>query len=218
MIPAAWPIDRALIEAAVWSAPARAGGGDHDLNPGAERDFALDRARRPAAVLCALAPRSSGFHVILTRRAAHLSAHAGQIAFPGGKIDPGDPSPLAAALREAEEEIGLPREQVEVIGAIDRYETGTGFSVTPFVALAHAAFRPIADDGEVAEVFEAPLDFLMDPRNVEKRSGVYKGVTRHYYAYDWRGKMIWGATAGMLKGLADRVAAARAEPAISAAP
>lgn len=197
-----------LVEAAVWEgAPVE--NGDFDLNPKDRADLPPTRKKRPAAVLCALAPRESGLHVILTRRADHLNRHAGQVAFPGGKIDPTDPSPMAAALREAEEEIGLSSDQVEVLGPIDRYETATGFLVTPFVAVAHPAFRPIADDNEVAEVFETPLDFLMDARNRERRSYEWDGRTRHFYAYEWEGRTIWGATAGMLKALADRIEAVR---------
>lgn len=201
-------IDRRLLEAAVWTPRARSGASDFDLNPDAEegrRRLALRRA----AVLCALAPREAGYHVILTRRADHLRRHAGQIAFPGGKIDAIDPSPLAAALREAEEEIGLAPDQVDVIGAIEPYETRTGFHVTPFVGLADPSFHPITDDQEVAEVFEAPLDFLMDPRNRQRRSYTLQGRRRYFYAYDWGGRAIWGATAGMLSCLAERVALAR---------
>ncbi|MEM9724090.1 MAG: CoA pyrophosphatase [Pseudomonadota bacterium] len=202
------PIDRALLEAAIWGA-APTINGDFDLNPVDRSTLPLDRLRRPAAVLCALAPRPHGYNVILTRRADHLKAHAGQVAFPGGKIDPADPSPMAAALREAEEEIGLPREQVEMLGPFDRYETVSSFLVTPFIGIAHPAFQPIADDGEVAEVFETPLDFLMDPANCQRRSATWKGEERHFYVYEWRGKNIWGATAGMLKALSDRVEAVR---------
>ena len=202
------PIDRALVEEAVWGAPARKAS-DFDLNPSGRALLPPNRRLRPAAVLCALVPRDGGFQVILTLRSENLRAHAGQVAFPGGKIDVDDASPMAAALREAEEEIGLTADQVEILGPIDRYETGTGFAITPFLGICSAAFQPIAEEGEVAEVFETPLDFLMDPRNRERRSYELNGYTRHYYAYDWRGRMIWGATAGMLKALNDRIDAVR---------
>lgn len=197
-------IDRRMVEEAVWSAPP-SDGSDFDLNPESRDLLPPNRRLRPAAVLCALAPRGEGFNVILTRRSEQLKTHSGQVAFPGGKIDPTDPSPMAAALREAEEEIGLTADQVDVIGAIDRYETGTGFTITPFIAICHPAFQPIAEEGEVAEVFETPLDFLMDPRNRERRSAKWQGQLRHYYAYDWEGRLIWGATAAMLKALSDRI-------------
>lgn len=202
-------IDRRLLEAAVWGPPTRSGG-DFDLNPSGRDLISPSRRLRPAAVLCAVAPRPTGFQVILTRRADHLKTHAGQVAFPGGKIDPGDPSPMAAALREAEEEIGLSPDQVEILGAVDRYVTVTGFSIIPFIGVCNPAFLPIADDSEVAEVFETPLDFLMDPRNRLRRAVEREGRMRRFYAYDWRGRVIWGATAGMLKALNDRIDAARA--------
>ena len=197
-------IDRRVIEEAVWSAPTSPAS-DFDLNPQGRSLVPPNRRLRPAAVLCALAPREGAFQVILTLRSSQLKTHAGQVAFPGGKIDPTDPSPMAAALREAEEEIGLTSDQVEILGPIDRYETGTGFTITPFIGICSPAFRPIAEEGEVAEVFETPLDFLMDARNRERRSVEFQGAMRHYYAYDWQDKLIWGATAGMLKALNDRI-------------
>jgi 8-oxo-dGTP pyrophosphatase MutT (NUDIX family) len=149
--------------------------------------------------------------VVLTRRAAHLNQHAGQVAFPGGKVDVRDPSPLAAALREAEEEISLIPAQVEVLGALDQYQTSTGFRITPFVGLIDPRWRPVPDPNEVEEVFEPPLDFLMDPANRLRHHHDRWGVRRHYYAVPWGDYYIWGATAGMLKGLSDRLAAL-AEP------
>jgi 8-oxo-dGTP pyrophosphatase MutT (NUDIX family) len=161
---------------------------------------------RRAAILCPIIERHGVLSVILTRRADNLRAHPGQISFPGGKIDANDRSPLDAALREAEEEIGLLSRNVEVSGVLEPYPTGTGFLVTPFVGFVDPRFRPVADPGEVAEVFEAPLDFLMDRQNHERESYTRDGETRHFYVIMVGQYRIWGATAGMLRVLADRVA------------
>ncbi len=181
--------------------------GDHALNPG----LAPLEALTPAAVLCALTPRPSGLCVVLTERPATMRAHAGQIAFPGGKIDPGDASPLAAALRESEEEVGLPPAAVTVLGALPAYATRTGYLIHPFVGLAPGDFTPRPEPGEVADVFETPLDWLMDLSRHERRTVSWKGEARDFWAMPWRGRMIWGATAGILRGLAERVSQARAE-------
>ena len=180
---------------------------DFDLNPEIRARQLGDHLEKPAAVLCGLRQRAGTLHVVLTQRSAHLKQHAGQVAFPGGKIDVSDPSPLDAALREAEEEIGLPRADVEVIGALDPYFTSTGFRVTPFVGLVHNEWQPVPEPGEVEEVFEPPLDFLMDPANRQQHHHDRLGYRRYYYAMPWQGRYIWGATAGMLKGLSDRLAA-----------
>jgi len=176
-----------------------------------DRDGAVQPARptplprRRAAVLCPLVRRKDGLHVMLTLRSAHLKVHAGQISFPGGKIDPTDASPLAAALREAEEEIGLSPDRVDILGALDLYDTSTGFVVTPFVGIVDPAFMPIPSEGEVAEVFEVPFDFLMDPANQERIERVHQGRRRRFYQMVYGEYRIWGATAGMLKNLADRL-------------
>lgn len=193
------------IERAVRRANARRS--DYDLNPEIGTDPDRRRILRPAAVLCGLVERRGGLSVILTRRPETMREHAGQIAFPGGKIDPEDTDAVAAALREAEEEIGLAAAAVEVIGPIDPYETGTGFHVEPIVAMIDPGFTPRLQPLEVEEAFEAPLDFLMDPGNLQLRSGAWGGRKRRYYAIPWNGRYIWGATAGMLKCLADRLAA-----------
>lgn len=203
-------VDIDLVRAAVWGPPTGPRRSDYDLAPALRAHPQDERALKPAAVLCALAPRPDGWRVVLTRRAAHLKRHAGQIAFPGGKIDAEDGSPLAAALREAEEEIGLVRQQVTVLGAIERYETRTGFLVTPFIGLVDPAFQPLADPSEVSEVFEAPLDHVVNPANIEVHWREAHGVRRPFYAIPWENRYIWGATAAMLKALADRIEAVRA--------
>lgn len=182
---------------------------DYDLNPDAKLRLHAGRTLRPAAVLCGLIRRNDEYHVILTQRPTTMREHAGQVAFPGGKIDQTDKGAVDAALREASEEIGLPREAAEVIGAIDAYETGTGFRVQPIVALVDDGFIPAPDPYEVEAAFEPPLSFLINPANLQLHKGVWGGAERKYYAIPWKGRFIWGATAGMLKSLGDRLAAVR---------
>jgi len=179
---------------------------DYDLNHGMRPQPHGAPSSRPAAVLCPLVARDNAINVVLTRRASHLKHHAGQVCFPGGKVDTGDASPLATALREAREEIGLMADQVEVLGTLDPYHTSTGFRVTPFVGLVAPAWRPVADPNEVEEVFETPLDFLMDPANHQRHHREWQGARRYFYAMPWGEHYIWGATAGMLRGLSDRLA------------
>ena len=185
---------------------------DFDLNPEIRTRQLGEHRERPAAVLCGLRPSDNGLQVILTLRSPHLKMHAGQVAFPGGKVDETDATPLAAALREAEEEVGLATSAVEVVGALDPYFTSTGFRVTPFVGIVPADWVPIPEPGEVEEVFEPPLDFLMDPANHQRHHHDRLGYRRYYYAMPWQGRYIWGATAGMLKGLSDRIAAVAGTP------
>lgn len=179
---------------------------DFDLNPHVVGESPYRCAQRPAAVLCGLRERAGRLHVVLTRRAGHLRNHAGQVAFPGGCIDPTDASARHAALREAEEEIGLPPSEVRVLGKLDEYITSSGFHVTPFVGIIAPDFRPIPDPGEVDLVFEPPLDFLMDPANQRRHHVMQNGRRLYYYAMPWNGHYIWGATAAMLKTLSDRLA------------
>jgi len=174
--------------------------------PNGETTVQHNGSLRRAATLCPIIERPHGLSVILTRRAENLRAHPGQISFPGGKIEPSDKSPLDAALREAEEEIGLGAHQVNVSGALHPYPTGTGFLVTPFIGFVSPKFEAVADPTEVAEVFEVPLNFVMDRENYTRESYALDGKRRHFYVIMVREYRIWGATAGMLHALADRVA------------
>jgi 8-oxo-dGTP pyrophosphatase MutT (NUDIX family) len=167
---------------------------------------AEERTLTPAAVLVPLIERSDGYTVLLTQRTAHLEHHAGQISFPGGRAEEGDASPVETALREAEEEIGLQRRHVvEIAGFLDLYQTVTGFLVTPVVGLVTPPFDLRLDAFEVAEAFEVPLEFILDPRHHEHRSMSYKGQQRRYYVIPYEDRFIWGATAAMLVGFARRL-------------
>jgi len=159
----------------------------------------------PAAVLVAVVDRPDPT-VILTLRPETMRKHPGQISFPGGRIDPGDDGPVAAALREAEEEIGLPRSQVEVIGIADRYRTVTGFEVTPVLAIVPPDLPLCPHPGEVAAVFEAPLRHIFDPAHQQVRHAVWRGRERTYYEIEWEERKIWGATAAMIVNLSRRLA------------
>lgn len=161
-------------------------------------------APTPAAVLVAVVDRADPA-VILTERPRTMRKHPGQISFPGGRIDPGDADEVAAALREAEEEIALPRHCVEVIGTADRYRTITGFEVTPVVGVVPPGLDLRPEPGEVAAMFEAPLDYLLDPRHQIVRSVEYQGAERCYYEIEWEGRRIWGATAAMIVNLSRRL-------------
>ena len=157
----------------------------------------------PAAVLIPIVNRSSGLTVLLTQRTAHLRDHAGQVSFPGGRCEPVDSSPVATALRESREEVGIASEQVEILTYLPDYFTSTGFRVTPVVGLVTPPLNLRLDDFEVAEVFEPPLSFLLDPANYQRHQVEREGVLHTYWAVPWQGYFIWGATAGMLVGLRD---------------
>jgi 8-oxo-dGTP pyrophosphatase MutT (NUDIX family) len=176
--------------------------GDGDLNGNASPS---GRALRSAAVLVPLILHDGAPKVLLTLRAEHLNNHAGQIAFPGGRVDGEGETSLQAALRETEEETGIARKYVEPIGRFDAYETVTGFRVTPYVGVLNPGYAITPQISEVAEIFDTPFDFLMNPANHQRQSRVWNGKRRYYYAMPWEDRFIWGATAGMLKSLYDRL-------------
>jgi 8-oxo-dGTP pyrophosphatase MutT (NUDIX family) len=195
------PIDR--LQAALARPVAASLRGDWDLHPDPQRE--IPATLTPAAVLIAVT-REAEPQLLLTRRHADMRRHPGQIAFPGGRIDPGDADAVAAALREAEEEVALARGDVNVLGLLDRYETGTGYAITPVVGLVPPGlvFRPQAS--EVADVFHVPFAHVIDPANHQVRSGEWQGRTRRFYVIRHGEHEIWGATAGMLVNLAQRLA------------
>ncbi len=173
--------------------------GDHDLNPG----MGVPAKPRPAAVLVPIVGRPEGLTVLLTRRSDTLPVHKGQISFPGGRVEEDDVDDVETALRETEEEIGLARDRVEVIGRLDTYTTRTGFQVTPVVGLIRPPFELIPDPVEVAEIFEVPLRFVLDSGNHQRHSREWQETVRHFWVLPYQNYYIWGATAGMLVNLAD---------------
>jgi len=158
-----------------------------------------------AAVLAGIVPRPSGAQVILTRRTEALRQHAGQVGFPGGRTEPDDRDALAAALRESHEEIALPPAQVQPLGYLDPFVTITGYRVTPVVAVVDPAFVAVPEPGEVAEVFEVPLAYLLAPENLRQVEITHRGRVRHVLEYTWPGQRIWGATAAILYNLRRRL-------------
>jgi 8-oxo-dGTP pyrophosphatase MutT (NUDIX family) len=180
------------------------GRSDWDLTPELAADLAAMDPPRPAAVLVPIVQRDE-LTVLLTQRTDTLSSHAGQIAFPGGRVDATDADAKAAALREAHEEIGLEPHFIESLGYLDGYRTGTGFSITPLVALVRPGFQLQLAPGEVADAFEVPLRFLMSDENHKRQEREWRGRTRAYWAMPFGERYIWGATAGMLKNLYDRL-------------
>jgi 8-oxo-dGTP pyrophosphatase MutT (NUDIX family) len=177
--------------------------GDLDLNP-SMWEAAGVTATRPAAVLVPIIDRSEPT-VLFTVRTQDLASHAGQVSFPGGKIDPDDESPVAAALREAKEEIGLIPSLIEPLGYLDLYLTFSGFRILPTVARVQRDFSLTLNPREVTEIFEVPLRFLMTPANLQRRSRDWRGISREYYAIPFGDRYIWGITAGIVRNLFDRV-------------
>jgi 8-oxo-dGTP pyrophosphatase MutT (NUDIX family) len=178
--------------------------GDHDLNP-ESLAAALSRPPRLAAVLVAVVPRPEGVAVLFTQRASHLRNHSGQIAFPGGAIDPADATPLAAALREAQEEVGLDPARVRPLGYLDAYLSGTGFLVTPAVGLVQPPFTLALNPQEVEEAFEVPLGFLMEPAHHHLHEREIRGRRRQFYAIPFGERYIWGLTAGIVRNMYERL-------------
>jgi len=178
--------------------------------PGSYRDdgnaveiFGLTGPLTPAAVLVALIERSAGMTVLLTRRAESLSSHGGQISFPGGRVEQDDGAPVRTALREAEEEIGLAPSHVEILGRLANYVVGTGYRITPVVGFVDPAQRFVRDEREVAEIFEVPLDIVMERENYRQEHMRVKNIDRSYYVLPYGGYRIWGATASILLNLCE---------------
>ena len=191
---------RAALEAGHRDSPELIGGDVLD-------EEALAHGTTPAAVLVAIVDRPEPT-VILTLRPETMRKHPGQVSFPGGRIDPGDDGPIDAALREAEEEIGLARACVEIIGVADPYLTVTGFEVTPVLGIVPPGLSLTPHPGEVAAVFEAPLHHILDPAHQHVRTAFWRGRERTYYEIDWQEQRIWGATAAMIVNLSRRLALA----------
>jgi 8-oxo-dGTP pyrophosphatase MutT (NUDIX family) len=180
------------------------GPSDWDLNPELRGDLAVMAPPRPAAVLVPIVLQPA-LTVLFTQRSNDMPSHPGQISFPGGKVDECDADALACALREAHEEIGLTPDLVEPLGYLDSYRTGTGFQITPVVAFVRPDFPSVLDPREVLEMFEVPLSFLMNEANHQKDSREWRGRQRSFYAMPYEGRYIWGATAGMLKNMHQRL-------------
>jgi 8-oxo-dGTP pyrophosphatase MutT (NUDIX family) len=176
---------------------------DFDLNPDAAGSV-TETAPFQAAVLVPIVARED-LTVLFTQRTEHLPRHAGQIAFPGGKMEAGETEPLATALRETREEIGLDPAFIEPLGYLDAYHTGTGYRIVPVVALVRKGFDLALDASEVADAFEVPLAFLMDPDNHQTHMRVLAGAERRYHAMPFQERYIWGATAGILKNMHERL-------------
>jgi 8-oxo-dGTP pyrophosphatase MutT (NUDIX family) len=212
--PFAEPGFRALARRGLLTAPSEAifdprsgralGPSDWDLDPEFRDDLAVMPPPRAAAVLVPIVLREK-LTVLLTQRAHDMPSHPGQISFPGGKVEARDKGPVDCALREAHEEIGLPADFIEPLGFLDSYRTGTGFQISPVVAFVRPGFDVVADTREVLDVFEVPLAFLMDEANHQKHARPWRGRQRSYYAMPYEGRYIWGATAGMLKNLQQRL-------------
>jgi len=191
------------VPAALTNPAAEGARGDLDLNPEVWRRAGV-KATKPAAVLVPVIDRGEPT-VLLTLRTAELASHAGQVAFPGGKIESADESPVAAAMREAREETGLPPTLIEPIGYLDLYLTFSGFRILPTVARVKPDFTLTPNPTEVTETFEVPLKFLMTPANHQRKTRDWSGFARDYYVMPYQNRYIWGITAGILRNLYDRV-------------
>ncbi len=178
--------------------------GDHRLNPDM-RDLIVRDGLRDAAVLIPVVDRREGASVILTKRTEKLRSHSGQVAFPGGRIDPTDPTPEYAALRETEEEIGLAPSYIEVVGRMPDYVSGSGFRIAPILSVVRPDFRLSINPDEVDDAFEVPLAFLMDPRNHTRDSRVWQERERYFYTMPFGERYIWGVTAGIIRTLYERL-------------
>ncbi len=174
--------------------------GDHELNP---ELYDPDQRLRQAAVLVPIVMKPDAPSLLLTRRTQHLKHHSGQIAFPGGSVDPDDRSPEDTALREAGEEVGLERSRIRVVGRLDTYVTRTSFDVTPVIGLLEPPLALRLQESEVESAFEVPLDFFLDPANRRIDSRLYAGATRYFYVFPYNDYYIWGATAGMINNLVE---------------
>lgn len=179
--------------------------GDHENQP---QPVPVPDEKRAvaAAVLIGIVPRAEGPTMLLTQRAAGLRNHSAQVSFPGGRVDEVDGSPVVTALRETEEEIGLSREHISTLGFLDAYLTGTGYRIVPVVALIEPPFSLTINPHEVDEAFETPLSFLFDPANHKREGREWQGHFRTYYAMSFADRYIWGATAGMIRNLYERLA------------
>lgn len=177
---------------------------EHDLSEAEIAEMTKDL--RLAAVLVPLVEHAEEPSILLTRRADHLDKHSGQVAFPGGKVEESDASPIATALREAEEEIGLDPDYVEVAGVLDTYQTGTGFLILPVVGFVRPGFSLTPDANEVADIFEVPASIALTEASYKTDSGEWKGRMWNFYSMDYQGYNIWGATAGMLMHISRRIA------------
>lgn len=178
--------------------------GDHRLNP-TLRHLIVREGLRDAAVLVPVIDRHDGATVLLTKRAEKMRNHSGQVAFPGGRIDPEDASPEAAALREADEEVGLKARDIEIIGRLPDYLTGSGYRIAPVLSIVRPGFTLTINPDEVADAFEVPLGFLMDAANHRQDSRIWQEVERFFYTMPYGEKHIWGVTAGIIRALHDRL-------------
>ena len=175
--------------------------GDSQLNP----DINIPDPLKPAAVLIPIIETGSSLSVILTQRTEKMSAHPGQISFPGGKVEKNDTDATYTALRETKEEIGIDAQYINILGTLDEYQTSTGFLITPIVSYVKPGYVISTNPHEVSEVFEVPLNFLMSPDNHQKKSIMWQGKKRYFYTMPYENRYIWGATAGIIRNLYERL-------------